>query len=631
MSSESEQWGWKHVSVFGGFDKGSGTKRWKCNHCNIRYNGSYSRVRAHLLGATGVGVKSCPAVDRSLREAFHLLEQERIAKKSKISSGNTRSAKRSRSSQSSLTCLWKPFTKEDVDDIVARCFFANGLSFSLARSPYFHDMVKAIAAFGPGYEAPVMEKLGSSLLGKEKGRIDKALLPVRESWAHTGCTILCVDGWTDTGSCPLLNILVSSPRGVVFLRSVDTSKEEKNEEFISNVLKSAILEVGPTHAVQIITDTTFVYKLAGTFIQTEFPQIFWTPCTSHALDLLLEDITGLDWMRPIVLCAKGVQQYILNHDALHAIFSQHSKLEHLKPIETKFASNFILVRRIVELKQALQQMVVSDDWNQWKVSFSEDGSSVEAAILGSEFWIGATLMLKICEPFVKMLRLVDGDKPCMGDIYEGWNQALQTVKASGIDDALYKQLQQIIENRWEILLSPLHATGYILNPRHFGKGQAKDKDVMRGWKITLDRYGCDATQRRILREQLSAYWRQDGSLGEEDAIDCRDKMDPVAWWENFGSETPQLQTLAIRILSQISSIASFQGNWCTYDFIHSEKRNKLGTEKVDDLIYIHYNLRLLSRRYSNYLSGVTRMWDMDEIDQGNYDVHNNLAIVPTLQ
>lgn len=51
MPSESDKWGWKHVSVFGGFAKGS-----------------------------GVGVKSCPAIDRSLREAFQILEEERLAR-----------------------------------------------------------------------------------------------------------------------------------------------------------------------------------------------------------------------------------------------------------------------------------------------------------------------------------------------------------------------------------------------------------------------------------------------------------------------------------------------------------------------------------------------------------------------
>ncbi|KAL2905896.1 hypothetical protein RDABS01_004606, partial [Bienertia sinuspersici] len=81
MPVESDKWGWKHVSVFGGFEKGSGTKRWICNHCNQRYNGSYSRVRAHLLGFNGLGVKPCPAIDSSVRETFTILEKDRVAKK----------------------------------------------------------------------------------------------------------------------------------------------------------------------------------------------------------------------------------------------------------------------------------------------------------------------------------------------------------------------------------------------------------------------------------------------------------------------------------------------------------------------------------------------------------------------
>ena len=120
MPSESDKWGWEHVSVFGGFDRGSGTKRWKCNHCNLRYNGSYSRVRAHLLGFSGVGVTSCPSIDRSLRQAFQVLEEERVAQKKKTSSVIGKPGKLIRTSQPTLA--WKTITKEDVDDIVARFF-----------------------------------------------------------------------------------------------------------------------------------------------------------------------------------------------------------------------------------------------------------------------------------------------------------------------------------------------------------------------------------------------------------------------------------------------------------------------------------------------------------------------------
>lgn len=60
---------------------------------------------------------------------------------------------------------------------------------------------------------------------------------------------------------------------------------------------------------------------------------------------------------------------------------------------------------------------------------------------------------------------------------------------------------------------PLHAAGYIFNPKYFGKGQTKNRTVMRGWKATLERYEGDATARRVLREQLSSYWRLEESLG----------------------------------------------------------------------------------------------------------------------
>ncbi|CAL1367043.1 unnamed protein product [Linum trigynum] len=81
----------------------------------------------------------------------------------------------------------------------------------------------------------------------------------------------------------------------------------------------------------------------------------------------------------------------------------------------------------------------------------------------------------------------------------------------------------------------------------------KDKHVMRGWKTE---YQSDSNGRRVLREQLSSYWRQEGSLGEEDAVDFRNKRDPVAWWETLvlSSYTPDLQTLAIRALSQVCSV-----------------------------------------------------------------------------
>nr|GEV77723.1 hAT dimerization domain, ribonuclease H-like domain protein [Tanacetum cinerariifolium] len=74
---------------------------------------------------------------------------------------------------------------------------------------------------------------------------------------------------------------------------------------------------------------------------------------------------------------------------------------------------------------------------------------------------------------------------------------------------------------------------------------------------------------------------------------------------NAGNQSPFLQTLAFILLGQPSSSCS-ERNWSTYAFIHSLRRNKLTTSRAQDLVYIHNNLRLLSRNPNDDV----KMWDV---------------------
>lgn len=596
MQSESDKWGWKHVSVFGGFDKGSGTKRWKCNHCNLRYNGSYSRVRAHLLGFTGVGVKSCPAIDRSMREAFQILEEERLARKKKRTSGSGKPGKRIRTSQLSLNHIWKSISKEDVDDVVARFFYAEGLNIHVANSPYFYELINTVASFGPGYESPSVDKLSGSFLIKEKARIEKSLASVRESWPQTGCTILCVNCLDCTRGCSCINMFVSSPRGLMFFKAVRVNDGDTLENVFTGAISDAIMEVGSTNVLQIILNLGHGSESFESLMMPKFPRIFWSPCTSHSIRQLMENIAELDWIKPIVLCAKGIEQCMLTFQRSSPnVFTQDLK-QSADPLSAKFAPSYYLVHRIFEIKQALQEVVVSEEWKEWKLmTLSEDNISIEASILGDNFWSGTHLFLQLCEPFVRLLATFNIDKSVMGDVFDWRMRALEAIRRKGIDDDALNQVEVLLESRWDMYFSPLHAAGYILNPRYFGKNQAKDKTAMRGWKSTLERYESDSGARRVLREQLSSYWRVEGSLGDEDAVDCRDKMDPVAWWENFGFETPHLQTLAVKILCQVSSVGIGQVS----DIPCQEAVNRLKVERVEDLVFVQNNLRLHSQRIGN--------------------------------
>ena len=64
------------------------------------------------------------------------------------------------------------------------------------------------------------------------------------------------------------------------------------------------------------------------------------------------------------------------------------------------------------------------------------------------------------------------------------------------------------------------------------------------------------------------------------------------WWVLYGSESPNLRTIAVKVLSQTCSATGCERNWSTFSLIHTKRRNRLGAKRLEDLVYVHYNLRL---------------------------------------
>lgn len=101
-----------------------------------------------------------------------------------------------------------------------------------------------------------------------------------------------------------------------------------------------------------------------------------------------------------------------------------------------------------------------------------------------------------------------------------------------------------------------------------------------------------------------------GPFGDVTSLSKRGTADPKSWWANFGSHTPLLQSLAFRLLGQPTSSSCCERNWSVYSFIHSLRRNKLNPKRAEDLVFIHNNLRLLSRNTDQYEDEKTKMWDV---------------------
>ncbi|XP_025607990.2 uncharacterized protein [Arachis hypogaea] len=267
---------------------------------------------------------------------------------------------------------------------------------------------------------------------------------------------------------------------------------------------------------------------------------------------------------------------------------------------TQFATSFLSLERLYEEKGNLRRMFTSDEWAKNKLSKEAKGREATKIVIMPSFWNHVKYTLKIMGPLVRVLRLVDGEKkPPMGYIYEAMEKAKECIMKTFLnDETKYNDVFKIIDNRWNCQLHrPLHAAGYFLNPELFYDNPRieLDLEVTKGWFECITRLvPSQAVQQKILEEQ-ALYKAGYGLFGSNFAKSQRRKISPAFWWRTYGHEAPNMQDLAIKILSLTCSASGCERNWSIFEHIHTKKKNRLDHERMESLVFIKYNQQLIER------------------------------------
>ncbi|XP_059076491.1 uncharacterized protein LOC131875823 [Cryptomeria japonica] len=246
-----------------------------------------------------------------------------------------------------LKSLWKLVEKQQVDDTLADLFYTSAIPFNVARNLHFRNAIQKVAEFGTGYTPPTSEAFRTSLLERSKERVTEKLVEVKASWKAIGCTIWS-DGWLEICQRPLINVLVACPEGVTFLKVIDTMNHKKTFEYIFQILEEAILEVEKENVIKVVTDSAANCVGAGNLIVEKYPQIYWSLCATHCLDLLLHDLAKFPWIHEAINRGRAIANLIRNHRLTLSLYRQHASRELLRPCDTRFASFYITLKRVVE-------------------------------------------------------------------------------------------------------------------------------------------------------------------------------------------------------------------------------------------------------------------------------------------
>ncbi|KAK1578845.1 hypothetical protein Q3G72_033554 [Acer saccharum] len=327
-------------------DEQKGYKYIQCKFCDRVLKGGVFRMKEHLAGVQG-NVAPCTKVTLEVREEIktYILKNESAKKRAQLMREeridncvtlNSLSKKGSSSGSVTERGIRGPMDRfvvnvenDTVEDLggndrgvkglekearentcldIAEFFYENGLVFNVASSPSFVKMLRSAGSYGRGLKPPTAHELSTSLLSKVEGNTQAIVEEVKKTWSKTGVSIMS-DGWKDIRGRQLINFLVNNPHGTVFLKSIDASDVIKDARLLFNLLDSVVEEVGENLVVQVVTDNASNYKKAGEMLMQKRTRLWWTPCATHCIDLILEKIGSLPQHQNALKKAKKAQDH----------------------------------------------------------------------------------------------------------------------------------------------------------------------------------------------------------------------------------------------------------------------------------------------------------------------------------
>ncbi|XP_068497678.1 uncharacterized protein [Phaseolus vulgaris] len=411
------------------------------------------------------------------------------------------------------------------------------------------------------------------------------------------------DGWTDKKRRSICNFLVNSPKGTVFLYSLDTSDISKTADKVFKMLDDAVEFVGEENVLQVVTDNAANFKAGGELLMQKREHLYWTPCAAHCIDLIIEDFEKqLKVHETTIQKGRRITTYIYGRAMLITILKKFTNGRDLiRPGMTRFATAYLTLACLYEMKTSLMTMFNSEEWKTSKFGTSQEGRKVQNVVLDSRFWKTVSICLKVVAPLMVVLRLVDSDvKPAMGFIYEGMDCAKEKIKSNFNNiKKSYEPVWKIIDQRWNNQLHrPLHAAAYYLNPQlHYQPNfRNDDVEVKEGLYMCMRRLVNDVAERTKINLQFTDFHHARGIFSLEDAKLGRKGMLPADWWEMFGDRTPELKRFVVRVLSLTCSYSGCERNWSSFEMVHTKRRNRLAQKKMNGLVYVMYNSKLRNRQ-----------------------------------
>ncbi|KAL0215616.1 hypothetical protein P9112_007800 [Eukaryota sp. TZLM1-RC] len=272
------------------------------------------------------------------------------------------------------------------------------------------------------YLVPSDTYLNNKVVPDIKNGLEQELSGFLSSLTNAGCTLV-FGGWKDVNGSFLLNILLVSNTFSFFVKSINISDENKSGYTHYLKLKEVVDCVGPNLITHIVSNSATNCLSACSLLIADYPHILFSPCASHTLDLLIEDMCKLPSFNKIISDCKKVVDFIRNHTIIKTKLEKVAGKTLMRPAATRFYTQFLMLSRLQDLEPSVKSLISSPTIERLVRDVGEPLMSSfrkVKLIVGSieyDFWQLLSPLITYLKPLVGLLKLTDSIEPYFSKMY----------------------------------------------------------------------------------------------------------------------------------------------------------------------------------------------------------------------
>ena len=222
-----------------------------CIYCDHKIMGSISRIRDHFVGTVGCGVKMCTKLHSVHEDHLNALRGEVMRSKQQA---EARARKRKLDAIKHQPTILSSTSRKTVRIAVAEFFLGEAEPFRRVESPYFRNLLSAVADAGPSAlnYLPCRQTLATTSTDEMYENL-RALMTCAAK-DRCPCTVVG-DGWKNTAKDPCSVWLMSWADLSIFQDTFYTPGERRTADKVLEQMETLVgSEDLLSRTCQIITD-----------------------------------------------------------------------------------------------------------------------------------------------------------------------------------------------------------------------------------------------------------------------------------------------------------------------------------------------------------------------------------------